>query len=572
VECDGVAWTMRGDLVDELLAACSTVIAGAGSRNAAQTIKTGPHRTVYRLSLPAGEFYLKHFRVADVKALLRNLTRPSRADLEWRAARNIARLGLPTFEPVAVGRVCRGGFVCDSFLVGREIPRTTPLDHLLSAELTGADPAKPPRETAHRQSELRQQLIVALGELAARLHRAGVEHCDFHAGNILVRLGQEGLPALWLIDLHKVHFRHGLSTRQRFRNLALLHQFFAGKSTRSDRRRFYCAYQQEWLRSAPPVEMPTERRSQRAAIARLERRLFEAAQAGWIRADRVWRRGNRHVRRRNSASASCRGLARLEATWLDGVRDDPERLFQDGLVKWHKQSAEHRVAEIRLPVGSSSGCATAFLKCVEPQTGWRQWLAPFRFSPLRRSWEFGHAFLRRGIDTPCPLLLIEQGNSTARRCYLLTEAVPESCALPQFFATQWPALSAAGRRDWLALHLARLAQQLQRLHESGFDHRDLKFSNLLVAADPADPRIWFLDLEGVRVWRPLPAFRRAQNLARINVSALLVGVPGHADRLRFLKWYLGDRFGKEWKWWWRRIAQLSQAKMASHRRLGRVLS
>ena len=61
--------------------------------------------------------------------------------------------------------------------------------------------------------------------------------------------------------------------------------------------------------------------------------------------------------------------------------------------------------------------------------------------------------------------------------------------------------------------------QMRRLHDAGFDHRDLKFANLLVAADPTDPRIWFLDLDGVRVWRRLPARRAVQNLARINVSA-----------------------------------------------------
>ena len=100
--------------------------------------------------------------------------------------------------------------------------------------------------------------------------------------------------------------------------------------------------------------------------------------------------------------------------------------------------------------------------------------------------------------------------------------------------------------------MRQLARQVRRLHDAGFDHRDLKFANLLVAADPADARIWFLDLDGVRVWRSLPRRRAVQNLARINVSSLVVDLVSDSDRLRFLKWYLGDRFRSEWKWWWRR--------------------
>ena len=84
-----------------------------------ETVKTGPHRTVYRLSLALGEFYLKHFRINNWKTLLLNALRPTKADLEWNAALRIARLGLPTFEPVALGQIRRAGLVADSFLVSK---------------------------------------------------------------------------------------------------------------------------------------------------------------------------------------------------------------------------------------------------------------------------------------------------------------------------------------------------------------------------------------------------------------------------------------------------------------------
>ncbi len=564
VENDGVTWTTRADLIDILLPAIRTVLAGRGAHGVAETIKTGPHRTVYRLALPGGEFYFKHFRIAGRKALLQNLIRPSKAELEWRAARKIAELGLPTFEPVALGRVERGGVVRDSFLISRGIAQAIPLDQFTTAELETSPGMPLLRSAACQRSELRQRLAVALGELAARVHGAGVEHADFHAANILVRVGPDGRPALWLIDLHKMHFRRRLSSRKRFHNLANLHQFFAGKSTRSDRLRFYRAYRQAGGQRSPW--------SEHAEITNLEQVLAAGAAAGWIRADRAWERGNRHVRKCDSGAVACRGLATLDGRWLAEVRDNPERLFGDNLVRWHKQTGKHRVAEIRIPPASSAPSAAAFCKGIEHSGLWRRWLAPIRWSPVRRGWELGHALLRRGIDTPRPLLFVERADPQSCKYYLVTEAVPDSLALPQFLATNWTGMNFRQQRAWLTVHLRRLARQMRRLHDAGFDHRDLKFANLLVASDPADPRIWFLDLDGVRVWGRLPARRAVQNLARINVSALIARLGVNTDRLRFLKWYLADRFRGEWKWWWRRVARASHAKISSNHKRGRIVS
>jgi hypothetical protein len=101
IERHGVAWTIRADVVDELLPALGAAIAGAPANGWAEVVKAGPHRTVSRLSLAGGEVYLKHFRVPDAEALLQNVVRPCKAEREWRAANKIARCGLPTFEPVA---------------------------------------------------------------------------------------------------------------------------------------------------------------------------------------------------------------------------------------------------------------------------------------------------------------------------------------------------------------------------------------------------------------------------------------------------------------------------------------
>jgi tRNA A-37 threonylcarbamoyl transferase component Bud32 len=573
IERSGVEWLMRADVVDELLPAVGRP-AELAKAHSVETVKNGPHRTVYRLSLAGGNFYLKHFRTADARALLQNVVRPSKAEREFQAAGRIARLGLPTFEPVALGRLMRGGIVHDSFLVSREIPDAQPLDRLVIDELAPAGRPAPARQVARRQSELRQKLAVALGVLAAKLHRAAVDHADFHAANVLVGIEADGLPELWLIDLHNVRFRRALSKRERYDNLALLHQFFAGKSSRADRFRFYRAYLNEWRRTTVK-SVETEPSDERSELTALERALAAGAVQGWLRADRAWRRGNRHVRTLDGAFVRCRGLATLDRDWLRTIRDDPERLFRENCVRWHKQTAKHRVAEVRVEfntAGTSTATTAAFLKCIERKAGWRGWLAGFRESPVRRCWELGHALLRRGIDTPRPLLFIERCEPQSSRLYLLTEAIPDSLSVPDFMNERWPGLTSCQRRAWVKGHLQQLARQLRRLHDACFDHRDLKFANLLVASDPGDLRIWFLDLDGVRDWRALPRRRAVQNLARINVSSLVVDLASHSDRLRFLKLYLGSRFSSEWKSWWRGIARVSLAKIRKNRSRGRVLS
>ena len=70
VASDGVNWTMRVDLVDALLPAVRRSSSDRIGDRTVETVKTGPHRTVYRLALPEGDYYLKHFRVTTWKTLV----------------------------------------------------------------------------------------------------------------------------------------------------------------------------------------------------------------------------------------------------------------------------------------------------------------------------------------------------------------------------------------------------------------------------------------------------------------------------------------------------------------------
>ena len=582
-----VAWDIRLELVDTFLIDHGLRLDEWQRDDRLTIIKHGPHRTVYRLDLPDGTFYLKHFRVADWKAWLRNAVRACPAELERRAVDHVAAVGLATMEIVAIGKTLRGGVVTDSFLISREIPDAVQLDDYLLSMFRELSP--------QRQARLRQRLAVELGMLAARMHEAGLWHVDFHAGNVLVELGDDDQPRLWLIDLHAAKSRRALSHRQRLANIAALHQFFAGRMTRTDRLRFWRAYdggrwtvnggrwnEDEGSRmengTIPSVHRPPSIIHQRR-LATLDSYLAATAERGWQRADRAWARGNRHVRKLDTPTSHCRGLATLDETWLKSLRDDPEQLFA-AATRWYKQTRTRRVAAVAVPEHVRAG--GGFWKCLEAPGFVARWLARFRWSPVRRAWEIGHALLRRNIPTPRPLMFVERNDGDTHRHYLLTESVPETVTLEQFVITH----SVTSETGEL---VRKLAAVVQRLHAAGFDHRDLKWSNILVHTEgsarfaphpqPLSPFrgegsncVWLLDLDAVWQWRWLPRFRRVQNLSRLVVSSLQHAAVRRTDRLRFLRYYLGDSFAAEWKSWWRQIARRAESKIERNQRVGRPVS
>src|SRR5262245_45732862 len=74
----------------------------------ARVVKHGPHRTVYRVVLPELRFYLKHYRLHDARAWLRELVRPSKARMEYDRALAIAGREVPTVQPLALGERASG--------------------------------------------------------------------------------------------------------------------------------------------------------------------------------------------------------------------------------------------------------------------------------------------------------------------------------------------------------------------------------------------------------------------------------------------------------------------------------
>src|SRR5262249_48602337 len=146
----------------------------------ARIVKHGPHRSVYAVALPGLNFHVKHNRLANARAWLRELARSSKALSECLRAQSVAARQVPTVTPLAVGRRMLGLGKRESFLITRSLDATRPLDAFAVRFL----PTLPPG----RRATIRQRLAVALGAFLARLHEAGILHHDLHAGNVMVGL------------------------------------------------------------------------------------------------------------------------------------------------------------------------------------------------------------------------------------------------------------------------------------------------------------------------------------------------------------------------------------------------
>lgn len=392
-------WHVRPEIAPELLGPDGLPVEEWLAAGLAAVVKDGPHRTVYRLSLPSGVYFLKHYKIAGPRAWFQNNLRPCRAYREAAASARVREAGIETAELTATGRVRTGPFSRDSFFVSREIPGVVPLDEVIrTAASSGWTPA------------VRRAVTARLAVLTAQLHRAGLYHADYHAGNVLVRRDGDGVT-LWLIDLHPLRAARATTARRR-EMLGMLAASAAPQVTRADRRRFFAACQLELG--------ATEDVREAEAFCAMEVRRRQK------RADRKWRRGNRRVLILDRDGVECRGLAELG---------------RETVVRWRETFISKSAR--REPRPPNEGVV------VRAVTG---------RGAARRAWETGHALLRRGFPTPRPFVF-----AADRACgIVVTEPAGEYVPLADRLKGHEVPEERAGL-------LASLGRLLRKLHDAGFD-------------------------------------------------------------------------------------------------------
>lgn len=533
-------WQVNAGLVESLLDAGGLKLDAWRQEGRLEVVKDGLHRSVYRLQLPEGGFYIKHYRINDWRALARNLLRPCKAILEVNARTKVAAAGIETFDTIAVGCTRKRGIALDSFLVTRAIDGTQTLHEFI---LNGSGSSQAP-------FPFRRNLACRLGELTAQLHRAGLVHQDYHPGNILIRLDEPNNPRLWLVDLHAVVAVRKLDFRTLKRNLSQLNNFFSRFASPVDQFRFFRTYWQCLNRNATGKDFAD---AARRVAAYCRAVVDEAHRKG----DRKWLRVNRRIVLDDRGDCCARGVVEFGRGSVAEFCADSERLFERGQIRfWRRRTARSRLAAV--DIATETGLWECYVRSqATPRTtaGFR---IPGAWSPLRRAWEIGHAFRRRGLQAPLPLFYSEIRTVAAVRESLVTERIAGVLPLSTFLDHTLVAASRAAREVWLRSSIERIALQIRRMHECRFDHAELTADNLLVASNMTVRDAWILGLDSVTQKTRVTRARVAASLATLNMSLNRVPCIRQTHRLRFLKSYLGRNGESTWKATWKAIVHHSR--------------
>jgi tRNA A-37 threonylcarbamoyl transferase component Bud32 len=522
----------------------------------AQVVKDGPHRTVYHVTLPDCDFYVKRNRLMNTRAWLRELVRPAKARIEYDRARAVAAAGIATVTPLAVGRSVAENGPGESYLITLGLQRTEQLDTFLMTIL--------PSFEAQRQTRVRQRIAVALGEFIAAMHDAGVNHADLHPGNLLVRLDEKEAIDLYLIDLHAVRLQAPLDWSASRDNLVILNHWFSMRASRSDRLRFwrsYCRARRSVEVFAFPLsvvlcEFPVD----------VEARTWESNQCFWRSRDRRCLGANKYFQRVQSGGVRGHAVRDLDSDVLGALLANPDAPFAWPGVTLLKDSRSSTVAEFEI---RQNGQPRRVIYKRFRVTAWSDpWLTLLRRSPALRSWLHGHGLRERCLPTPRPLAVLHlYRRGLACEGYLLTEKVADAVDLHGFLA----GLSSSDRCSVLRRRIDQVARLVRELHRRRLSHRDLKAANVLVSGAE---QLSLIDLVGVSRYQTLARERRVKDLSRLNASFHQSPVLTRTDRLRFLRVYLQwGLFGRHgWKHWWQRIELATAAKVARNTRKGRVLA
>ena len=539
-------WFVQPEVAEQLLVGDGFRLGEWQRAGWLETVKTGPHRTVYRLNLPSGCFYLKHYRVGDWKAVLQNVVRPPRAILEWRAAQWVAAAGISTIETVAVGRTIRRGLVFDSFLACRAIEDSEPLDAFVANRLQ--------QLPAARRQVVRRNLTESLGRLVAALHRDRIIHRDLHAENILVRLAPDDSLQLWLIDLHAVTTCRRLTLPHIERNLALLNPALVHGLTEIDCVRFFRSYWSALLSPANTTVIAPAHLVSLSARS-VANRIAEYCRRDLIRIhhkrDRKWSDGNRRLIIADADTVRCRGLTILGRKQLLSIRDEPDAVLGFDLRERSRDTNQEQTKIITLNRGADQiACRAQFVE--RPlQSRWQQVLGTH--SEVRRAWEMGHACLRRNIPTPRPLAIVERECGNKSRQYFLTENIPNAVSLDEFLQDAVADVEVSLRDRQLSQIAIQLAQELRHMHAEGFDYKSLGAASILVDRNQPGQRLRFASPQNVqRLHRPGP--RHVAGMLTEPAASLSSHSSVRLTHfLRFLKRFLADRHVADWKTTWRTV-------------------
>jgi hypothetical protein len=232
-------------------------------------------------------------------------------------------------------------------------------------------------------------------------------------------------------------------------------------------------------------------------------------------------------------------IRRLDDLHIAHVAEVPAELVAQAIALHRENAARGRDACLKWGPGSSVSRALIRsgadeLDMAVKWTPWRGWGGALsdalHGSRGRRALAASRRLAAAGLHQPEVLAVAETRRLGVRESFLLTRFLRGADPLP--VAMERLRGRTARRRGLLRA----LGGAIGALHAAGFDHRDLKHSNLMVCPDR---RIAFLDLEALRGPAPLGWRRRVRALGVLESFARdLYGWLPARERLCFLRAYV----------------------------------
>ena len=483
---------------------------------------TGPAVCVKRRS------YTRRFESA------RSTLKRSRAMSSWRNGRRLEAMGIRVARPLAAveRRFKRRLDAC--FTITEMIPDARNLVEYAAGRVEGRRTVGAGGDLGKNsdREEIRdwRKTIADCARALRDLHERGVFFHDLKAENILIRAAKGPKAGPWFIDMDKVRIGRRVPDRQRIKNMAQLNASLHRILTRSDRLRFFVAYES----GGPKVSGRGRRRLARIARETLSRLRREVRKKGDVTLDRRGKVG---------------GLEAVEAagmTWRarpDFLRHGGRAILEDldriaarpGAVVERDLSVR---TTVRLPWSDEEGePGRAVVVKRYHMRGWGDRLKYLFFTPKALAeWRMLCALRDLDIPTARPLALgWSKKGPVLRDSCLVMEAIPGVETLGEYMRASY-----LGRLDAVALSekrdlLRSLAGFAARIHDMGVVHRDFHCDNFLLrctnAAGPQGIRC-----QGSGIRDQIPSGSTCVNIYAGREDSSMKG----SDRVRGWTFYLID--------------------------------
>lgn len=177
-----------------------------------------PGRKTLQVRLGANSYFIKqHFGVGwgEIFKNLLSLKRPILSAMtEVNAIQKLVELGIATTPLVSYGVKGCNPAKLQSFIITKDLGNIVSLE-----DLCANWKADPPSE------QFKRQLIVAVAEIARKMHENGINHRDFYICHLCLdaNLLAQNQIKLYLIDLHRVLIHKKMSVHDNMKDIAALY-------------------------------------------------------------------------------------------------------------------------------------------------------------------------------------------------------------------------------------------------------------------------------------------------------------------------------------------------------------